>query len=473
MGQSYLNELNSDVYTHEPVREEGFTGYRFTSPLVEPGVRVAKTFLLAEQGFAGRLRIQVTNESQFSLTFDSGTGGLGVTLGPGLGLPFDDDNPIARFASVSAVAQTEQEFFYYKMKEPGESQALNTPSLRWGGVASMYYLISLIPDGQTPVTTFKSMIPSELARFIPPQRQKEHLPYYPAAEIYTPPFDLGPGQQFTAGFDLFAGPRQHKVLEQAGHDLDRVMFYDSTRVMRGLCLILMRLLDWFHGLVANWGMAIILLTVFVKLVTFPLVHKGLKSQAKMTAEMNRIKPLIDKLNEKYKDNPQKKQQEMFKLYREHGVNPLGMFKGCIWMAIQIPIFYALYRLLYQSIDLRGASFLWVADLSRPDMLFRLPVALPFIGEWFNLLPLITAASQMAMSKFMTTPPTDPQQAQMQKTMMYFMPVIILFITYRFPSGLMLYWLVSNLWQVLQQVWVNKHIRKPPQASAHAPARASS
>jgi YidC/Oxa1 family membrane protein insertase len=183
---------------------------------------------------------------------------------------------------------------------------------------------------------------------------------------------------------------------------------------------------------------------------------------------------MDKINEKFKDDPQRKQQEIFKLYREHGINPFGMLKGCAWMLIQIPIFFALYKLLYSNIDLRGAEFLWVRDLTQPDRLFMLPIQLPLLGDALNLLPLLTGATQMLASKFTTTPPTDEQQAQMQRMMIYMMPFMILIFTYGFPAGLMLYWLVSNMWQVLQQYWVNKHMRpglQPPAPPAPAKAKA--
>jgi len=183
------------------------------------------------------------------------------------------------------------------------------------------------------------------------------------------------------------------------------------------------------------------------------------------SESNALKMWVEKVNEKYKNDPQRKQQELMKLYREHNINPLGMLKGCGFMLIQLPIFIGLYTLLYQVIDLRGAGFLWIDDLSAEDRLFSFGINLPFIGSWFNLLPIIVAVTQMLSAKFMQTPASDPQQVQMQKMMTWFMPLFILAITYRFPAGLMLYWLVSNLWQVVQQVYVNKVIRKPQQTPA--------
>ena len=138
--------------------------------------------------------------------------------------------------------------------------------------------------------------------------------------------------------------------------------------------------------------------------------------------------------------------------------------------VQMPIFIALYALIYQVIDLRGAQFLWIKDLSQPDRLFVFKSALPLIGTSINLLPILNAVIQMFASKFSAQPSTDAQQQQMQKTMVYIMPVMMLFFFYSIPSGVVLYWLVSTLWQVLQQLWVNKHMPKPAPLPAVAAGR---
>jgi YidC/Oxa1 family membrane protein insertase len=179
----------------------------------------------------------------------------------------------------------------------------------------------------------------------------------------------------------------------------------------------------------------------------------------MMAEQAKIKPDMDKINAKYKDNPTKKQQEIMKLYREHNINPFGMLKGCVWLFIQLPIFFALYRLLSQSFDLRGASFLWIDDLSEPDKLFAFGFTLPLLGDHFNLLPILMAATQLLVSKLSMNPNAagDPAQQAMQKQMMYMMPVLMMFMLFRFPSGLMLYWTISNVWQLFQQRFVNRKI----------------
>ena len=362
-------------------------------------------------------------------------------------------------------------FIYDHLEDAGESARWDL-SFRWGGIQSLYFLSTLVaPEGQ-PFVAAEARLDRDL---LGPVASEKTVPHYPSVEMYTPPFELEPGASLAYAYGIYMGPKQHRILEAAGNDLTRVLFHNSMTFFRPLLLGMMWLLDQFHRLTMSWGMAIILLTFTVRLLAFPLVQKGIRANKKMMDEQKRIKPLMDKLNEKYKTDPQKKQQEIFKLYREHNINPFGMLKGCGWMLIQLPIFIALYKLLYQSIDLRGAPFLWWSDLSQPDRLIDFGMKLPLLGwESFNLLPIIVAVSQMFSSKYMqTSVPTDPQQEQMQKMMIYFMPVFLLFVTYGLPSGLMLYWLVSNVWQVAQQLWVNKHTNTPTGPAAPAVARARS
>jgi YidC/Oxa1 family membrane protein insertase len=364
---------------------------------------------------------------------------------------------------------------YYKAPTSPDS-VLTYPgtAIEWGGMQSLYFLSVLVPRAGSEFVSARAVLDPNVATMIP----KNQWAYYSNVELYGKAFTLQPGQRVSFTYELFAGPKEHKILVAEDHNLARTLFFRSWNWMRGLSLLLMKMLFGIQKAVVNWGVAIIILTIIVRILTFPLVQKGMKSQAKMMAEQARLKPLMDKINEKYKADPQRKQQEIFKLYKEHGVNPFGAFKGCLWMMIQMPIFIGLYYVINNSIELRGAHFLWINDLSQPDRLFRLAGALPLIGNDINLLPLIMAATQILTAKFsMTQSPAaaaDPQQAQMQKTMTYFMPVFMLFIFYTMPAGLVLYWTVSNIWQVLQQLWVNKHmpgLRPQAQPSAPAPKKA--
>jgi YidC/Oxa1 family membrane protein insertase len=235
---------------------------------------------------------------------------------------------------------------------------------------------------------------------------------------------------------VYTGPKLTDVLADLAYGLDRVV-YDSW--FGAICLFVEWLLGVFYALIPSYGVAIVLLCILSKVLLYPLTYK----QAQMQMKMAELQPKIKELQERFKDDKQKLSQEQMKLWKKHGVNPAS---GCLPMLAQLPIFIALYRTIQSSIDLRGAPFLWIDDLSLPDMSFFLPFSLPFIGVALNVLPLImTAISVMQMQQQKQSMP-DPAQAQM----MTFMPVIFLFVLYNFSSGLVLYWTFNSLTQWAQQ-----------------------
>ena len=203
-------------------------------------------------------------------------------------------------------------------------------------------------------------------------------------------------------------------------------------------------------LIPNYGVAIILLTILVKLIIHPISKKGMDSTAKMSA----LAPKVQELQTKYKDDPNALNTAMAKLYKEEGISPMG---SCIPMLIQFPIFIALYGLLSTHYELRGAMFIpgWIPDLSVPDTIFSLPFRIPLLGADVHLLPIIYTASMIFSMKITQTTSTQSGQQGMMKFMTYGMPLIFFFILYNAPSGLLLYWTVMNFISVLQQVFVNK------------------
>ena len=253
----------------------------------------------------------------------------------------------------------------------------------------------------------------------------------------------GKGESRTTTF--FVGPKKQSLLWDLG--MRDVMEFG---MWRWLCYPLVRVLNFFHGWVPNYGVAIILLTILVRLVFWPLTHKSTVGMRRM----QEIQPLMKEIQAKYKDNPQRLQQETWALYREHKVNPMT---SCLPMFVQIPVFIALFNVLRSAVELRYAPFLWIADLSEPEALFA--SWFPFGG--LNILPILMAVSTGLQSAF--TPSTgDRKQQQM---MMVFMPLMMLFMFYSFPSALSLYWFLSNLFSIVQ-MWV---IRRQTGAAARVAA----
>jgi YidC/Oxa1 family membrane protein insertase len=223
-------------------------------------------------------------------------------------------------------------------------------------------------------------------------------------------------------------------------------------------------------LVPNYGIAIILLTLLVKIVFFPLTKKS----SEATLRMQSVAPKIKELQEKYKDNRQKLNTEMAELYKKEGYNPIS---GCLPMLLQLPIFIAMYNLFNNHFDLRGAMFIpgWIPDLSVPESILDFPpgVRLPILG-WtaLRLLPFIYVGSQLLYGKVTQTP--DQKSNTQMKMMLYVMPIVFFFVLYNMPSGLLVYWIFSNILTMVQQVALNKYLapKRAAQAAADAAAAAA-
>ena len=256
-----------------------------------------------------------------------------------------------------------------------------------------------------------------------------------ASDVYRPK-TVQAGAMLTSGGQatsvFYVGPKKQALLSELG--MRDVMEFG---MWRWICYPLVWTLNLFHGWIPSYGVAIILLTILVRLIFWPLTHKSTVGMKKM----QEIQPLMKEVQAKYKDNPQRQQQEIMKLYREHKVNPLS---SCLPMLIQIPVFIALFNVLRSAVELRYAGFLWIPDLSEPEGLFA--DYLPFGG--LNILPILMAGT-MALQSALTPQAGDKSQ---QRMMMVMMPVMMLVMFYNFPSALSLYWTLSQVLSIAQ-MWL--------------------
>jgi len=262
-------------------------------------------------------------------------------------------------------------------------------------------------------------------------------------QIVMPKETLAPGGQKTYAYDVFFGPKSLRVLSKMGHELKRAIHFGMFDFIAKPCLWFM---NFIYGIIPNYGIAIIILTVLTKVLLWPLGSKSYKS---MNA-MKRLQPLMAEIREKYKNDKKLMNQELMGLYKTYKINPMG---GCLPMVLQIPVFFALYRMLYQAIELRHAPFfLWINDLSAPDRLFHFDFSIPFMQPPYGIpvLTLVMGATMLLQQK-MSPPPGDPTQAKM----MMFMPLIFTVIFINFSSGLVLYWLVNNILSISQQYYIQK------------------
>jgi YidC/Oxa1 family membrane protein insertase len=265
-----------------------------------------------------------------------------------------------------------------------------------------------------------------------------------------PGFQVQPGQTATLRFQLYAGPKLYGRLAKLEHNEAEIMNFGMWKLISQFLLNFMNLI---HSWVGNYGLSIVLLTACVKGVLWPLQNKANRSMRKMSA----LAPKMQELKEKYKDDPTKMNQEVMKLYKEYGVNPVG---SCLPMMIQIPIFFGLFSMLGQAAELRNARFFWVHDLSQPDTLFTIPGLgwIPILGGPtglpINILPLIMGATNLWLMRM--TPKTG--DSTQQKVMM-FMPLIFLIFCYNFAAALALYYTTQNLFTILQ-LYQNRKLPVP-------------
>ncbi|MCK9239431.1 membrane protein insertase YidC [Desulfocurvus sp.] len=287
--------------------------------------------------------------------------------------------------------------------------------VKWGAIQSNYFTVALAPeDGDL---TLKSKFTGDLFRMV----------------VDKDGVSIAPGTSREVKASYYLGPVMSKYLSQAPHGLDSLVTYGFFDI---ISVPLMKGLLYIHSVVGNWGVAIIILTIIIKLAFWPLSQKSYQSMNKM----KKIQPLMAKVREQYKDDRQKMNEEMMRLYKTYKVNPAG---GCLPMLLQIPVFLALYQALLGAVELRHAAFIphlpftdlvWLADLSAKDP--------------FYITPLVMGATMFLQQK-MTPAPGDPTQAKI----MLFMPVIFTFMFLNFPSGLVVYWLVNNVLSIAQQWWL--------------------
>ncbi|MBE9519519.1 MAG: membrane protein insertase YidC [Proteobacteria bacterium] len=295
-------------------------------------------------------------------------------------------------------------------------------NITWAAYEGTYFMTGIIPE------------------------QKENLAAKFSADgdkvvsVLTGPEDVIQSQgHLQYNYLIYFGPKKISTLQEIGHDLDRAINFGWFDKLARPALYL---LNFFYGYVGNYGVAIILVTILIKMLFWPIAQKGLKSMK----NMQKIQPKMAKLKEKYKNDKTRLNEEMMGLYKTYKVNPLG---GCLPMLLQIPVFFALYKVLLQAIELRHAPFmLWITDLSAPDRLM-IGLDIPYLGG----LPILTLlmGGSMFLQQKMTPSPADPTQAKI----MMFLPVIFTFMFLNFASGLVLYWLVNNLLTIGQQYMINR------------------
>jgi YidC/Oxa1 family membrane protein insertase len=381
----------------------------------QDGIVIEKTYKFAPDTYAIGMEVVIKN----------GSGrGIQDKLFVALYSKAPGDKRMYAFEGPSAMIDDKlQEIKTKKLKDQNTFDG----QIKWVALQSRYFMSGLVPD-QIEEASLHLALQSD--KFV-------------AARYRQPEKAIQPGTQYIYKYKLFMGPKRIEELKNVGNDLHKVVDFGWFDILAKPCLWLMNL---FYSVIPNYGVAIIILTVLVKILLWPLGQKSYKSMS----EMKKIQPLMKEIREKYKNDKQRMNQEVMGLYRTYKINPLG---GCLPMVVQLPVFFALYRMLYEAIELRHAPFfLWIDDLAAPDRLFRFDFSIPFMEPPYGIpvLTIVMGASMLLQQK-MSPPMGDATQAKM----MMFMPIIFTVIFINFSSGLVLYWLVNNILSIAQQYYTQK------------------
>jgi YidC/Oxa1 family membrane protein insertase len=313
----------------------------------------------------------------------------------------------------------------------------------WAAVKNKYFTQILTPEsGAESAIAFAARGAPVQSTFMFLFPKTDHPFARVAATLLMPDFELAPGQALAQNATWYIGPKVYSELRANGPHQEDIL---QLGFWRPIGILILKIMVWIQAKVwpYSYGLAIILLTFLIRIVFWPLNHKSMVS----TRHMQEVQPLIAALKEKHKGDPQKQQQEMMALYKEHKINPMG---GCLPMLVQIPVFFALFVVLRGAIELRFSSFLWIADLSTPENLFKDVLPIPI-----NILPIFMGVTMWIQQK-LTPAGGDPQQQRM----MMMMPVIFTVMFYSFPSGLSLYWSVNQVLMIVQLAWMRKFHPSP-------------
>ncbi|MEO6873087.1 MAG: membrane protein insertase YidC [Chthoniobacterales bacterium] len=313
----------------------------------------------------------------------------------------------------------------------------------WLGVSNQFFVTLVTPLNAKATRAWAT-------RFDAGKNSKGKTDYGIEGAMGMPAFQLKPGETKTLKYQLYIGPKLYHRLADLTHDEAEIMDFGLWKLVSQA---LLNAMNFLHSFLHNYALAILVLTAIIKLVLWPLQTKANKSMRRMSA----LSPKMAELKEKYKDDPTKMNAEVMKMYKDYGVNPVS---GCLPMMIQIPIFFGLFTMLRQAVELRNASFLWVHDLSQPDTVGHIPG----LGWPINILPLIMAATNLWLIRI--TPKSG--DATQQKVMM-FMPLIFVVFCYNFAAALALYYTTQNLFTILQ-LYQNRNQPLPKLEKVNRPVK---
>ncbi len=411
--KDHVYQVKETFLTLDPESSPRDLVFNTTTP---NGVTINQTFRIYPDRYPIDIIVNLSNQSANDIE-----GNLKATL---RNYPPKDKKSYYSFIGLALLLNEELETIAVKKIEEDQ---IFSGRIGWVAYENDYFMSAIIPDEQKRASFQGRYLPSGLLE-----------------AIYVSPSTVLKAQRgLTVPFTIYLGPRDLTYLKPLQKKLELAINFGWTDIIAKPLLYVLR---FFNKYVKNFGVSIILLTILIKILFWPLTHKSYKSMK----EMQKLQPLMAKIREKYKNNKEQMNKELMGLYKTYKVNPMG---GCLPMLIQMPVFFALFRILGSSTELRHAPFwLWINDLSAPDRLFHFSFQIPFMSPPYGIpiLTLLMGASMFLQQK-MTPTPGDPSQAKI----MMFLPIVFTFMFINFPSGLVLYWLTNNILSIGQQYRIKR------------------
>jgi YidC/Oxa1 family membrane protein insertase len=329
-------------------------------------------------------------------------------------------------------------------KDEFSSKTIDQAPLHWIGVENQFFAVLLTPAAEIPIDQgeFSTFNQRDAEGYIVKTQDPDIEAAAGFAGVTVPA-----GKSIALNYGLYTGPKDFNRLDALGANQGELMNYDGVVPFSLLIVPMLTILHFWFLIFNNYGVAIILLTLMIKAITWPLQSIANRSGKRMQAIA--LMPDMKKLKEKYKDQPEKLQTETWGMYKEYGVSPFG---GCLPALIQMPVFFSLYYMLQNAVELRGQSFLWVHDLTKPDTVFSLPFLFFGFHPALHPLPIMVTALTMVMMR-MTPQIGDPAQAKIAQ----FMPLVFLVIFYNFAAALSLYYVINNAVSIIQ---IYRNLKKP-------------
>ncbi len=403
--------------SHIELKADGNSQAIAWSTQVPGHIRVTKNLVFSRSNYTVDVEVALTNLDAAPLEDQ-----LGISF---YFQPYDDGQQGSSYNASKLAVYRDKSLATFNTKKIIKKRPVFQAPLDWAGYENNYFIQAFVPLDEDNFQIVPKVVDPKggLVRMV----------------FLSEPFRLEGGQRKSFKMRLYLGPKEAAFLKAADHHLANSIDFGWFTF---LAKPLLQVLKWIYRYTHNYGIAIIILTILIKILFWPLTHKSYKSMQ----GMKKLQPKMAEIKEKYKDDRDKLNQELMMLYRTYKVNPLG---GCLPMVLQIPVFFALYRMLYAAIELRHQPFcLWINDLTAPDRL-NIGVHIPYLGG-LPVLTLLMGVSMFIQQK-MTPSTGDPRQEKM----MLMMPVVFTVFFINFPSGLVLYWLVNNILSIVQQYMINR------------------